>query len=365
MKHYLILLLCCTVCWIGCDPQEVGTGNTDCRSSQSQEAVFAQLADQLIVPAYAQLLQSTTVLQSATADFTAAPSTEGLAALQTAFHKTYLDWQYAAPYQFGPAEEVFLRSSFNNFPLDENALTTRLDQSNHNFEQPDTYDKGLPALDYLLFAQEEAQLTYLTDTPGALSLLDALVKDLYQRAQHVHAGWTEGYREVFVNNSGTAAGTSLNLVINQLNQHYEGLKRDKIGLPAGVLTIGIANPTKVEAYYSGQSVVLARAALRAAEYLYQGQSREGGNGTGLDDYLLGLNTDAARRLDEDIRSQFAAAEKALADLDGPLSELVQSDNARVLDAYAEVSRQLINIKTDLPALTCISITYIDNPSDSD
>ena len=66
-----------------------------------------------------------------------------------------------------------------------------------------------------------------------------------------------------------------------------------------------------------------------------------------------------------IKNQFTAAKNALAALTGKLSDEVTNNTSVVETAYNELSKQVVNIKTDMPSVMCISITYVDNPSDSD
>ena len=361
MKHLFPLLLL-GLLWVGCDATETPVGPGACDSALDQETLLRSTAYNVILPAYAGLTATVTDLRAAKDAFVARPDAQSLTDLRTAHDVAYEAWQAAAPFQFGPADEVFLRSSFNNFPLDETALEQRLSDNSFNFDQPDTYDKGLPAFDFLLYSQGDltATLDYLQAKPNAVAFIDAQVEDLYQRTTAVETAWREGYRDQFVANTGTAAGTGLSTLINRLNAHYEGIKRERLGVPAGVLTIGIANPTKVEAYHSGNSLQLATKALEASRALYTG-----GEGAGLDDYLDQLNNAAAAELNKEILDRYAVALNAVRSLDGELSQLVQENQADVTEAYAEVTRQLIYTKTDLPALTCVPITYIDNPSDSD
>ena len=69
-----------------------------------------------------------------------------------------------------------------------------------------------------------------------------MVTDIQERVNHTYNGWTNGYDETFINNTGTAAGTSLSLIINGLNENYEMIKREKLGVPSGVLTLDFPNP---------------------------------------------------------------------------------------------------------------------------
>ncbi len=368
-KLTLLPLLCLVLLVPACKDDDGGSGS--CNYNFDQTELFQNLADQVILPAYNTLKNRVDDLAAATTAFNGNPSEINLAILRSAWLSAYLSWQTAAPYEFGPAEEVFLRMSVNNFPLDTLAVQANLQSGTYNFDQPDAFDKGFPALDYLLYGtglNDAAIVARFTGTDGSKyrDYLAAVVADIQERVNHTYNGWNSGYRETFTGNTGTAAGTSLSLIINGFNQNYELIKREKLGVPSGVLTLGFANPDKVEAYYSGESLALAIRALEASEDLYLGRSASGTNGAGLDDYLIAANAlKGGVPLDQLIKDQFATAINTLKSVEAPLSETVQNDQQSVINAYNEVTKQLVNIKTDMPSVLCVSITYIDNPSDSD
>jgi len=318
----------------------------------------------LIIPAYAELESSSATLDAAAQTFAEAPSTTSLEALREAFRTAYLDWQAVAQYEFGPAEERALRATLNNFPLNEDALESKIAAADYDFANSNTFDKGFPALDYLLYGLGDGTADAVVSELSATAHMDFLTAQtafIAEAVEATHEAWTGGYLSSFVDNTGTAAGSSLSLIINNLNEHYETIKRDKIGIPSGVVTLGFTNPEDVEAPYSGLSLDLAEAATEAAQLFYTG-----GNGAGLDDYLEAVNaTKEGESLNTRILAQFDSALAALAKVNGPLREAVDEENEVVVMAYNELTRQIVNIKTDLPSVLCVSITYIDNPSDSD
>lgn len=344
-----------------------------CSTNFDQESLFQHLADKLILPRLATLQTDLTDLQIRTTAFVETPTITNLSTLRSSWQKAYVSYQQAAPFQFGPAAEVFLRNSLNNFPLNVGDLEENIRRGTYDFNNPDGYDKGFPALDYLLYglgADEAAIVTAYVTGPqaeGYRRYLSAVVDDMVARVNQVQAGWTTGgYRAAFIQNTGTAAGSSLSLIINQLNEHYEQTKRDRIGIPSGVVTLGFTNPDKVEAFYSGLSIDLALAAVRADRELYLGWNVDGVDGPGLDDYLNAVRaTKNGRPLDTVIQEQFAGAITALEAITGPLSQAVDQQGPAVQRAYNELTRQVVNLKTDMPSVLCVAITYVDNPSDSD
>jgi len=360
---FLLLASLSIISFSACQDDDA-TEQSLCSSDFDQAAMFQNIADQLIIPSYDRFQESVNDLQVMVETFTANPDVSNLEQARTAFKTAYLSWQEVAQYNFGPAEQVFLRSSLNNFPTNVQAIENNINTGAYDFDQPDKYDKGFPAIDYILFGTgdtAESTVDFLTSNTAYLDYLNALVLDMKSRMDKTVEGWADGYKQDFIANTGTAAGTSLSLLINNLNQNYELIKREKIGVPSGVLSLGFTNPENVEALYSGISIELASKALEATQLLYKG-----GDDLGLDDYLIEVKAEKdGMPLDDLIQARFEAAISTVAALAGPLSMTVDEDQAAVENAYNEIVKQLVNIKTDLPSVLCVSITYIDNPSDSD
>jgi len=349
-----------------CDPDK--DNNFDpCKSNFDQESLFVNVADNLILPAYTDLVEKTTSLQNTTSDFKENPSETSLAGLKKAFKVAYLAFQKADLYEFGPAEEVLFRSNLNNFPVNTGIIDKNLENGTWDLEKPDGFDRGFPALDYLLYGladNDQGTIQFYIDNAIVLDYLTEVVALIAEKSKIVGQTWENGYRDQFVQNAGTAAGTSLSQMINGLNFHYELLKREKVGIPSGVVTLGFPNPDRVEAVYSGISLELIQAALDASGDLFNGLK-----GVGLDDYLKEVKAEKdGESLDVVINNQYKSAKAALNALIAfniPFAQVIEDQNESVVTAYNELVKQIVNIKTDLPSVLCVSITYVDNPSDSD
>ena len=355
---FLVLVLLISACG-----DDIPT--TGCETDFNQEAMFENIADNLIIRGYADLKARMNELETANNSFQTTVNQTNLEDLRTKWFAAYLYWQRVSQYEFGPAADVFLFNSLNNFPLDTAVVNEKVNNEDYDFSSPDAYDKGFPALDYLLYGignDDTEIINQFANNPKYLMYLNKVVEDMKTRIDSTVTAWNT-YRTTFVTNTGTAAGSALSQIVNGLNQNYEYIKREKFGIPSGVVTLGFTNPTKVEAYYSGRSLELASEALKHSEYLYLGL-----NGLGLDDYLQAIGTMKGNiTLDEAIQNQFSAAITELARLetDTPLSEVIENDTETVVNIYNEITKQLVNIKTDMPSVLCVAITYIDNPSDSD
>lgn len=350
-----------------CSDENGGSVGDPCANDYNQEVLFTNVVDNIILPQYRSFRTEVDALSTRADAFLVSPSTTTLDALRQQFSTTWLQWQRVAPFEFGPAESVFLANSLNNFPLDQQALEDNIAAGSWSFDNPSAFDKGFPALDYLLYGLGDtpaAVVDAFTTAPQAAAYLDYLtdvVADIQTRTTQVVDEWENGYRTSFISNTGTAAGSSLSLFINSLNLHYENLRRDKIGIPAGILTLGFTNPDKVEAPHSRLSLALAKAGLEASFDYFQG-----GSGEGLDDLLNYMDAEKdGQSLADLILDQYALAQSQLNAIDGDLQVAVDQDSDAVQTAYTELQRQIVNLKTDLPSMLCVAITYVDNPSDSD
>ena len=336
-----------------------------------QTGMLTNYADEIIVPTFVELQELTDRLVEDVNTFAGFPSTETLTAAQTTFREAYALWQHAAVYSFGPAESIDLVARTNPFPTNAeriDAIIASDDDADLNFisNSANSFARGFPALDYLLFDGDEATVVDRyhgqsdSQRRGHVAILIAL--NIEADVKTVTESWQESYRDQFIANTGTAAGSSLSLLVNGLNEHYENIKRDKLGIPSGIVTAGIPNPTKTEAFYSGISVALAEEALRGSSTAFTG-----GMGIGLDDLLLSLDARTAdgEPLTAAINAIYDEAVAAVSALPDPLSETIGSDLASVNNAYAAATRNVVRLKTDMPSALCVDVTYIDNPSDTD
>ncbi|MEM9990887.1 MAG: imelysin family protein [Bacteroidota bacterium] len=357
LQHLFFLFLI-----IGLSPACENESNTPepCSSKFDQASLFTNVADNLILPAYKELQQNTNALSDATTAFVQAPSDDNLAALQQVWRDAYLVWQSAEPYNFGPAEAELLRSSLNNYPVNVDAIADNLEAGTWNLDAVDTYDKGFPALDYLLFGTADA-VNFFQNNPTALQYLTDVVEQIKSKTDNTLKAWQGDYRATFIANTGTADGTALSQIVNSLNENYENIKRNKIGVPSGVVALGIPFPESVEARFSRISLELTKKALEVSKNYFQG-----GEGVGLDDYLNEINAEKGDELLTDvINSQYDLAAAELEKIEGPLQVAVEEQNEQVVEAYKTVSTQVVHLKADMTSVLCVEITYIDNPSDSD
>jgi uncharacterized protein len=368
-QTYPVAAMLCLSVLASCDSDDGGDSTP--KTEFDRQAMLANYADNLIVPGYEALTTKATAMEAAVAAFATEPTVTSLAAARAAYQEAYMAWQQASIYEFGPADEQMLRNNLNIFPTAVSEIESNISSGSYDLQTAANLDaKGFPALDYLLYGavtEEEVLALYTTDASAAnrKQYLQDVAGLISRRAETVHTGWTSGnYADTFEKSAGTAVGSAVGNIVNQLNFDIDLSKRAKVGIPSGRFTAGSALPDKVEAYYSGTSLELLKQAIRAEKAIFMGQTASGTNGLGLDDYLD--HVEAAYNgglLSEAIEAQFDAALAAAEAVQGPLSEAVTTQPEAVTKVYDALQKLIVLTKTDMPAALGVTITYTDNDGD--
>ncbi len=329
-----------------------------------KQEMLINIADNVILPAYAAFDKSLDSLVSEANKFIAAPDGSSLNNLRTAYRSAYYRYQTVNLFGFGPAEDQAIRSNFNIFPTDTNQIRNNISSGVYNLASAaNVAAKGFPAIDYLLFKGGDNNIVTLFADAKRGKYLSDLLADMSARSKAVINGWST-YRGTFVNSLGTDISSSIGYLVNQINYELDYLKNAKIGIPLGLKSDGQKLPEKCEAYYSGESHPYALRTLQVIEDTYLGRSANGSNGKGFDDYLEHLgSTRAGAPLHTAISEQFALARNKLTQMGGPVSDKVMNDAAAVQAAHNELVKLLVLLKTDMPSSLGVVITYQDGDGD--
>lgn len=339
-----------------------------------QQALLSNLGQNVIFPNYADFKAKTNALKTAVTAFTTQPTTESLATAREAQKEAYLAWQYINLYEFGPAADLALRMNVNSFPARYTTIEDNIASGSWDLKSFTSVDqKGLPALDYLLFAGTDINETleaYISDehAENRLQYLQDVSTDLNAFSEEVYKGWhpEEGnYLGTFSTKTGNSAGSSLSLLVNQFNQGYELIKNKKLGLPLGKKSLeGETFPLAVEAYYSGFSLELMQANLLSVENTFTGKAN-GADGVGLDDYLDAIYQAGIIQedLSAEIMQQLTKIKNAVDAISNPLSQALENNTTAANQAYEEIQQLVVLIKNDMPSALGVLITYFDNDGD--
>ncbi len=331
-------------------------------------AMLANWADNIIIPSYANYFSAVDELKYWSDRFTLSPSGGELTSLRTALHEAYLAWQRVEMFEIGKAEELGFQGYLNTFPADVVLIESLISSGNYNLELPSRRSQqGFPAVDYLVngLAESDAEIIAIYGDPKYLTFLSDVVNRIHELSVLVNTDWNRGYRDTFVNNSGSSATASVNKLTNDFIFHFEKhLRAAKIGVPAGVFNT--TNSAAVEAYYQNDiSKELLNASLEASQAFFNGDHFEGGaSGQGLADYL-----DYVREIQggddiaKEINDQYEAINTTSAGLSDSFSDQIESDNTLMLQTYDALQENVILMKTDMIQKLNIRVDYVDADGD--
>jgi len=366
MKTLVSIPLCCIFLLASCD---TGPNTHNCDFDES--AMLSNYADGLIIPRFGSLRDALVLLDASVDAFVNEPSIGLLNEARIMYGASYKAYQRCSPLAFGPAliGGVPFRDRFNTFPVNVSELESNV-SAGVPVQSSARATVGFPAIDYLLFGESGTTDQQIVDrfstginATARRDYLQQLTAELLSTTTQIHQGWSS-YRDAFVGNTGTSAGSSISLLTNQLNYDFETLKNFKFKIPLGKLNGGAVLPHQVEGYYVGRSVELALEQVIGLEELFLGVGENMADGLGLDDYLICLDaTSGDRPLAEVIFERFESIRTALEQVPDPLSETLVSNKPVVDVAYNEMQMMVPLIKVEMTSALGVQVSYQDNDGD--
>lgn len=357
-KTWMAVSLSATLAFVcyACSKSDSGSGDNT-SSDAFKTALLTNYADSLIVPGYTAFQGSLTALETAVNNFLAAPSATTQDAVKPVFKSAYLSFEGISMPFLGPASSTSTNRYLNTFPTVTAKIEAGIQSGNYNFTTPGLSDsiQGLPALDYLLFAEGAVSKFTAANAAGRKKYVQDIMARMKQLVQEVVTQWNGGYRAIFIASLKTDVGSSIGLMVNQFALEMDAMKGPRIGWPFGKQSNGIVFADKCEGYYSGISAGLAIANLTSLKNYYTG-----GSGKGIDDYLVLLKRE---QLNNDVLAQFEVALNALKAIPEPMSNAFTNNAAVVEEAYKQVQKLLTLLKTDVASATAVQINYMDSDGD--
>lgn len=360
MKKYLTLIIGAVVILSACkkDPQIIE--NQD----NAFSAVISNYAPKITLQ-YAELSAQTTSLVDQANNFAVSGELNDFSLLQEQLKNCRKQWFNVSMFEFGPALNTDLRASINTFPIDTTSVSMAI--NSESFTNAANDEKGFLAIEWMLHRSNAFEI--LTDSNNGTQEIQALIwfcEDLNNRVSIVHQAWVDSYQALFSSNTGASAGSGMSLLVNSYIQDYERLKRQRLALPLGLLTLGIPLTSHVEAPYGGYSSELMQSQFVSSTLFFQGWDQAIENGYGLDDALKSVNAtwgEEATPLETVILHRFNEAQVALSNLNDPLQDQIMNQPEAVESVYNLLQSVVPLIKADLPSALGISITFADNDGD--
>ncbi len=349
-----------------CEPKDEG----DETAPFDRKAMLENYADSIIIPAYSSLSGSLGTLAAKSNAFIANPSLLTLQAAQDAWKTSYLGWQYANAFNFGPAGEDGLRKGLieeiGTFPISVNKVEAAMNSGSYNLTDFNRDARGFFAVEFLLFSitdDQDAVLERFSEGYASVLLVD-LVANIDARVGDVLSEWNGGYRANFISNSGTDVGSSSSKFYNEFVRSFEALKNFKLGLPLG-LRPGqtAAEPGLVEAYYSGHSAEGLTAHFTALEDIWWGRSRAGFAGIGFANYLRTVTGGTELYESTEAQLEVINAKLDALPLAPSLSQQVVATPEAATDLHMELQRNTRYFKSDMSSLLGLAITFSSGDGD--
>lgn len=342
-----------------------------------RKALLTYLADDIIIPSYANFKTKFDLMLAKSTAFATAPTTTSLTELRTAWVNAYVEWQRIELIDVGPAQAQSLRAYFNVYPTNVANINSGIAGGTANFDLPATYaQQGFPAIDYLIngSAATDADIlalyTTADDAAKRIAYLKKITDQMNAIFTKVYTPWiTGGYREEFISKSGVDASSSMAVMVNGYVLNYERyIRSGKFGIPSGAMMNGVVSAEKVEALYKKDiSLTLAKTAQQASLDFFNGKSvKTGSEGVSFKTYLDALDAkDSATKakLSKTVTDQFAATALKLNLLSENLNNEVKTNNQKMIDVYTEMQKSVRMLKVDMTSAMSITITYTDNDGD--
>lgn len=362
-NFFVILLMLFSL--VGCDQE----GPDDPSDGFDRAPMLENYADNLIIPAMRGLADEAGEMTDALATFSASPSLAHLEDMRVEYLDLFTAFQYAAVYDFGPAETNFgtLFENQGTWPVDTALLESYIASGDSSLNNFDRDTRGLPALGYLLYGDEESDEEVLSSlqNPTRLGYLRAVVRSASEEAERIAGEWEGDYRQTFLSSIGTSAGSSTSMLYNSFVLSFERLKNFKLGLPLGLRSGQIeAEPDLVEAYYSRLSYRLLQVHFEAVEKTHYGMAYGSTtDGIGFPEYLVTVVGGPELIDATQVQIRSVVEHFALIPSDADLAQLIRDEDARVSDLHTEMQKLTRFFKSDMSSLLGISITYDSGDGD--
>jgi predicted lipoprotein len=325
----------------------------------------------LIVPLYAQFETRSQALAASLDALCAAPSDTSLAAARSAWADARAPFKQAEVFAFGPYSrpEFRIGPKLDSWPAQPETIEQYIAGSEPvdpaRLAALGIFNKGLPAIEYLLYAPEVGTPARLSE-PRRCEYLRSAGAELVSRALEIHMAWApEGGN--FAEQLSGAGRTStawrtlrdaFSEVINRMGFTLENVRRDKLGRPLGDMSGGVPVPDMAESRFSGRSIQDILDNLAGIEVLYFGDSSRS---------VPGVSRYASERgrsdFDESMAGAIGAARAALEAVGMPLTEAVMADPERVREASARLGELQTLIQTELISALGLSLNFNDNDGD--
>ncbi|ALO44573.1 imelysin family protein [Pseudoalteromonas phenolica] len=314
-----------------------GNGSTDNSSklteTQALEKITSVLVDDVILPSYQLMLTESEALQNTTSEvckkseFTEADLTN----LQIAWNKTNSAWQVARTIKFGPISDTYIYSQIQYMPIeatkianDVESILTEGETFENGFPSSKHQLQGLPAFEYVVFNQDEANAFLSSQNQGQrCAYLNVIANNTVTLMDEVVTKWQGEYGEQFKAGTGSFSGHkgAIEKYLTFWFEYLELINDEKIKSPLGEILPG--NPERLESAFAHVSVKNIQTNITALEQQFNGATE-----FGFDDLLVEVHD--REDVKDEISLHFKAVHAALGLIENEtLANLITTETGRV------------------------------------
>lgn len=325
--------------------------------------ILENITNNLIIPTYQEFNRSTIDLNKASETFTENPSAENLDRLKSDWEESIRVWKRAEIYNFGPAESLVLATAIDRWPASERGIEQAIedyDDSGDYLIRIGSNRKGLPAIEYLLFNDEESVILNEFSDNNRKAYLNLLTKTLTQHSSAILDEWNSGYKDEFINKTGNKADSGITLLANELGYILQKIRMEKLEIPFGSQTEGTPRLQMLESVHANITKELIRENLISAQKTFTGA-----DSTGFDDYIeaLGIEDENGELLSEAINSEYQNAFRILVSMDGSLENAIHNQRETVQELIDSIHKLYIYTNIDMISQLGILTVFSDNDGD--
>lgn len=313
-----------------------GSGSTDNSNSlteeQALEKITSVLVDDVILPSYQLMLTESEDLQNTTSEVCEKSEyTEAdLTSLQTAWRQANSAWQVARTIKFGPISDTYIYSQIQYMPIEATKLSNDVESIliegetfTGGFPSLKHQLQGLPAFEYVVFNQDEANAFLSSQNQGQrCAYLNVIANNTVTLMNEVVTQWQGEYGEQFKAGTGSFSGHkgAIEKYLTFWFEYLEIINDEK--LKATLDTSSPGNPELLESPFAHVSVNNIKTNIIALEQQFNGATE-----FGFDDLLIELHDR------EDVKSEitlhFKAVHSAIDALENAtLADLIVTETGR-------------------------------------
>lgn len=287
---------------------------------------------------------------------------------------TMSPYRFAADIDFWPArtdtiDEVLGGSAGS----DEDAGAEPSDEVGEIPETLTVSQKGLPAIEYLLFGPRDATLAAFQDGERGdhrCAYLRAMTEALVHDTTELERVFKDDFAPDFTlannpNDRYSSVNDAFAELINNMIFAVETVRGTRLAGPLGLTSGGEPVPEKVESRFSDESVRASQAVLDGVRAVFLGRNPntlEGGPASyGIDSVLKSRGVNLNARYD----TLHQDAIVALEEIPEPLSEAIVDDPESVEAARAAITELLMLIQVDIAQQLSVTATFGRNDGDGD